>query len=101
MARSGQTITYTVTSAVSISTGIPIYLEFSGLTNSSTATSYTTGITTQTSTPTTIDGSTNTNAVTLAASNTAVTVTIAKSATFTIDTTAFTLAMDPSLPAPG
>src|SRR5262249_52734446 len=31
--RSGQTITYTVTSAVSVSAGVPIYLEFSGLTN--------------------------------------------------------------------
>src|SRR5450631_203671 len=75
-ARVGQTITYTVTSAVSISTGIPIYVEFSGLTNSSTAGSYTTAITTQTSTPSTIDGPTNTGAVTLAANNTAVTVTI-------------------------
>src|SRR5207237_511390 len=36
VSRSGQTITYTVTSAVSVSAGIPIYVEFSGLTNSST-----------------------------------------------------------------
>jgi hypothetical protein len=98
-ARAGQTITYTVNSAVSIPAGIPIYVEFSGLTNSGTAGSYTTAITTQTGTSATIDGATNTGAVTLAANNTAVTVTIAKSATFTIDTTAFTLAMDPSLPA--
>src|SRR6266566_6256458 len=33
VARSGQTITYTVTSAVSVQAGIPIYLEFSGMTN--------------------------------------------------------------------
>src|SRR5256885_224735 len=51
---SGQTITYTVTSAVSVSTGIPIYVEFAGLTNSGTAASYTTAITTQTSVPATI-----------------------------------------------
>ncbi len=44
---SGQTITYTVTSAVSVTAGIPIYLEFSGLTNSSTTGSYTTVITTR------------------------------------------------------
>src|SRR5207245_7020408 len=45
VARSGQTITYTVTSAVSVSAGIPIYLEFSALTNSGNAGSYTTVIT--------------------------------------------------------
>jgi len=99
VSRSGQTITYTVTSAVSVSAGIPIYVEFSGLTNSSTAASYTTSITTQTAAPATIDGPTATNAVTLAANNTAVTVTVAKSLTFTSDTTSYTLAMDPSLPA--
>ena len=99
VSRSGQTITYTVTSAVSVSAGIPIYVEFSGLTNSSTAASYTTSITTQTSAPATIDGATATGAVTLAANNTAVTVTVAKSLTFTSDTTSYTLAMDPSLPA--
>ncbi len=37
--------------------------------------------------------------MTLAASDTAVTVTLAKSLTFTVDTTAFELDMDPSLPA--
>ena len=99
VARSGQTITYTVTTAVAVAAGIPIYIEFSGLTNSATATSYTTSVTTQTATPTTIDGPTATNSITLAATNTAVTVTVAKSLTFTSDTQAFTLAMDPSLPA--
>ena len=99
VARAGQTITYTVTSPVSVSAGIPIYIELSGLTNGSPAGSYTTSITTQTAASATIDGPTTSNAVTLAASNTAVTVTIAKSATFTLDTTAYTLAMDPSLPA--
>lgn len=98
VARSGQTITYTVTSAVSVSAGIPIYIEFGGLTNSGTAGSYTTTITTQTSAPATIDTGT-TPAVTLAASNTAVTVTIAKSLTFTTNNTAFELDMDPSLAA--
>ena len=95
---SGQTITYTVTSAVSVSTGIPIYIEFAGLTNSGTAASYTTAITTQTAAPATIDTGT-TPAVTLAANNTAVTVTVAKSLTFTINNIAFELDMDPSLAA--
>jgi hypothetical protein len=98
VARSGQTITYTVTTAVSVAAGIPIYIEFGGLTNSSTAGSYTTTITTQTAVPATIDTGT-TPAVSLAANNTAVTVTIAKSLNFTVDTTAFELDMDPSLPS--
>ncbi len=48
--------------------------------------------------PATIDTGT-TPAVTLAANNTAVTVNLAKSLTFTVDTTAFELDMDPSLGA--
>ena len=98
VARSGQTITYTVTTAVAVAAGIPIYIEFSGLTNSATAGSYTTVITTQTSVPATIDTGTS-PAVTLAATNTAVTVTIAQSLTFTINNTAFELDLDPSLAA--
>ena len=98
VARSGQTITYTVTTAVAVAAGIPIYIEFSGLTNSTTAGSYTTVITTQTSVPATIDTGTS-PAVTLAATNTAVTVTIAQSLTFTINNTAFELDLDPSLAA--
>jgi len=98
VARAGQTITYTVTSAVAIPAGIPIYLSFGGLTNSSTAGSYTTAITTRTAAPATIDSGTPA-AITLAANNTAVTVTLAQSLTFAVDTTAFELDMDPSLPA--
>ena len=98
VARSGQTITYTVTSAVSVSAGIPIYLELSGLTNSATPAAYTATITTQTAAPATIDTAVSPS-VTLAANNTAATVTVAKSLTFTIDTTAFELDLDPSLPA--
>jgi len=98
VSRTGQTITYTVTTAVAVAAGIPIYIEFGALTNSSTAGTYTTTITTQTSTPATIDTAA-TPSVTLAANNTAVTVTIAKSLTFTVDTTAFELDLDPSLPA--
>lgn len=98
VAIAGQTITYTVTAAVAIPAGIPIYIEFGGLTNSATAGSYTTAITTKTAAAATIDTGT-TPAVTLAANNTAVTVNLAKSLTFTVDTTAFELDMDPSLGA--
>ena len=98
VARVGQTITYLVSTPVSVSAGIPIYLEFGGNTNSATTGSYTTAITTQTAASATIDTGT-TPAVTLSSNNTAVTVTLAKSLTFTVDTSAFELDMDPSLPA--
>jgi hypothetical protein len=98
VAIAGQTITYTVTTPISTTAGTPIYLSFGGLTNSSTAGSYTTVITTQTSVPATIDTGT-TPAVTLALKNTAVTVSVAQSLTFTINNTAFELDMDPSLAA--
>jgi hypothetical protein len=97
VARVGQVITYTVTAAVSIPVGVPIFLEFSGLTNPATG-SYTTAIATNTAAPAVIDTGT-TPAVTFAANNTAKTIVVAQSLTFTLDTTAFTLSMDPSLPA--
>ena len=93
----GQVITYTVTAAVSVSAGIPIFIELSGLTNPA-AGSYTTAIATNTATPAVIDSGT-TPAVVFASSNTAKTIVVAKSLTFTLDTTAFQLIMDPSLPA--
>ena len=96
VARSGQTITYTVTTPISVTAGTPIYLSFGANTNPTTAGTYSTVITTQTSTPTTIDTGT-TPTVTLAASNTAVVVSVAQSLSFTINKTAFELDMDPSL----
>lgn len=98
VAIAGQTITYTVTAAVAIPAGIPVYIEFGGLTNGSPAGSYTTAITTKTAAAATIDTGT-TPAVTLAANNTAVAVNLAKSLTFSVNTTAFELDMDPSLGA--
>jgi hypothetical protein len=98
VARAGQTITYTVTAAVSVSAGIPIYIDFSGMTNPASG-AYTTAITTQTAVLATIDTISPGPTVTFAASNTSKTIVVAKSLTFTLDTTAFTLAMDPSLPA--
>jgi hypothetical protein len=98
VARTAQTITYTVTTPVVVAAGVPIYVEFGAMTNTTTAGSYTTAITTQTSVPATIDTGT-TPAVTFAANNTAVTVSVAKSLTSTLNTTAFTNNLDPSLPA--
>jgi len=98
VARSGQTITYTVTTAVAVAAGIPIYIEFSGMTNPAAGT-FTTAITTQTSVPATIDTASPGPSVTFAASNTAKSIVVAKSLTFTLDTPSYTLTMDPSLPA--
>src|SRR5579871_2287226 len=98
VARVGQTVTYTVTTPVSIAAGIPIYVELSGMTNGSPAGTYTTTVTTQTAAAATIDTATS-PAVTLAANNTAATVSVDKSLTLTVDTTAFELDMDPSLAA--
>ncbi len=98
VARAGQTITYTVTAPAAVAAGIPIYIDFSGLTNPAAGT-YTTAITTQTGVPATIDTISPGPSVTFAASNTAKTIVVAKSLTFTLDTPSFTLAMDPSLPA--
>ena len=97
VARAGQVITYTVTAAVSVSAGIPIFVQLSGMTNPA-AGSYTTAIATNTAVPAVIDSGT-TPAVVFAASNTAKTIVVAQSLTFTLDTTAFQLNMDPSLPA--
>ena len=95
VALAGQVITYTVTAAVNIAAGIPIFIQLSGLTNPATG-SYTTAIATNTAAPALIDSGT-TPAVTFAASNTAKTIVVAQSLTFTLDTTAFQLTMDPSL----
>jgi hypothetical protein len=97
VAIAGQVITYTVTAAVNVAAGIPIFIEFSGLTNPA-AGSYTTAIATNTAAPAVIDSGT-TPALVFAASNTAKTIVVAQSLSFTLDTTAFTLNMDPSLPA--
>ena len=97
VARAGQVITYTVTAAVSVSAGIPIFVQLSGMTNPA-AGSYTTAIATNTAAPAVIDNGT-TPAVVFAASNTAKTIVVAQSLTFTLDTTAFQLNMDPGLPA--
>jgi hypothetical protein len=96
--RVGQTITYTVTTPAAVAAGIPIFIEFSGLTNPA-AGPFTTLITTISGVPATIDTITPGPSVTFAASNTAKTIVVAKSLTFAVDTTAFTLTMDPSLPA--
>ncbi len=80
---------------MSVAANIPIYLSFTGITNTSTAGSYTSTVTTRTSTPTTIDSGTS-QSVTFGSSSTTATVTVAQTLTFTNDTPAFSLSVDPT-----
>ena len=100
VALAGSTITYTVTTAVSVAAGVPLYLSFTGLTNTSTAGSYTSTVTTRTSYPSTIDSGTS-GSVTFGSSSTTATVTVAQTLTFTNDTLSLTFVVDPTGPASG
>jgi len=90
------TITYTVTSPVSVPADTSIQLVFSGLTNPSSATSSTSTVTTLNGSDETIDASTS-QSVTFAAGDTTVTIAVAQSTTFSSDTQSFSLLLDPSL----
>ncbi len=96
VAEVGNTITYTVTTPVTVAVGIPVLLEFGGNTNMA-AGAYTTAIKTETSAAVAIDGPTNSQSLTFAATSTAETIVVTQSLTFTLNNTAFTLTMDPSL----
>jgi hypothetical protein len=93
---SGTTLTYTITSPISVAANIPIYVSFTGLTNTSTAGSYTSTITTQKSGPSTVDSAAS-GSVTFGSSSTGVTVTVGQTLTFTNNTPSFSLAVDPSM----
>jgi len=90
-------LTYTVTSAIAVAAGVPIYIEVSGMTNTPTAGTYSSSITTKTAAPATIDGPTASNSVTFSAGGVSTTINVAKSALFSMDVNAFTLALDPSV----
>ncbi len=93
---SGTTVTYTITTPVSLTSATPIYIELSGFTNTGTAGSYTSVVTT--SNGSSVDTGTS-QSVTFGATTTAATVVVSKSMTVTNDTTAFTLLMDPGVTA--
>lgn len=82
VALAGTTITYTITTPAAIAANIPVYLSFTGLTNTTTANSYTSLITTQKSGPTTVDTGT-TSSVTFGSSSTTASVTVGQTLTFT------------------
>jgi len=93
------TLTYTVTSPTWVASRTPILIEIGGLTNTSTPAAFTSDITTIDANPLTIDGPTTTNSITFGDTNTVITVVVAKSLTFTNDTSSFILLMDPALSA--
>lgn len=100
IALSGTTLTYSVTTPASISSGIPIELAIGGLTNTTTAGSYTSTITTMNNaSPAVAIDSVATASDSIGANNTAVAVNVAESTSFSTDTTAYTMNMDPSLAA--
>ena len=98
VALASNTLTYTVGTAETVAAGVPIYIEIGGLTNTSTAGSYTSTVTTKDATAVAIDTVTSPT-VAFGAASTVVTVEIPKSLAFTNDTPSFTLQMDPSLEA--
>ncbi len=88
------TLTYTVTTPTNVIAGIPIYVSFTGLTNTTTAGSYTSVITTFVGAS--ANDTATSPAVTFGSSSTAVTVTVGQTLTFTNNTPSFTLAVDPT-----
>ena len=94
---SGTTVTYTITTPASVTSGTPIYIELGGFTNTSTVGS-------DTSVVTTVDGGGNVDTgtspnVAFGVTSTVVTVAVSKSMSVTNDTSAFQLLMDPGVPA--
>ncbi len=96
VALAGTTITYTITTPAAIAANIPIYLSFTGLTNTTTANSYTSLITTQKSGPSTVDTGT-TGSVTFGSSSTTASVTVGQTLTFTNNLPAFSMSVDPTM----
>jgi hypothetical protein len=90
------TITYSVTTPAIVGANVPIFMSFSGLTNTTTAGSYTSTVTTQKTGPVTNDTGTSA-AVSFGYSSTGVNVTVAQTLTFTNNTPTFSLTIDPSM----
>jgi hypothetical protein len=90
----GTTLTYSITSAVTVTVGIPIYVSFGGLTNTATAGTYTSTITSLVGATAKDTGTTS--SITFGSSSTVATVTVGQTLSFTNSMPAFTLAVDPS-----
>lgn len=92
------TVTYTVTTPASIASGTSVLISIDGFTNTATAGTYASAETTLTAGAATIDTG-NSNSVGINTSTTAVTVVVARSTSFSSDTTGFNMLMDPSVAA--
>jgi hypothetical protein len=88
-------LTYTLTTPAPLAANLPVYVAFTGLTNTTTSNSYTSTITTIKTGPTTVDSAT-TAAVIFGPSSTGVTVTVAQTLTFTNNMPNFSLVIDPT-----
>jgi hypothetical protein len=90
----GTTVTYTVATPASVPSGTSISLTFTGLKNTATAATYTSAVTIQMSAPATVERA-RSNAVTFGSSSTGITVVVGQTITFTEDTRALPIALDP------
>ncbi len=88
-------LTYTLTTPAPLAANLPVYVSFTGITNTTTAGSYTSVITTIKTGSTTVDSAT-TAPVVFGPSSTSVTVIVAQTLTFTNNMPTFQLAIDPT-----
>ena len=95
VALAANTLTYTVTTPVSVAANIPIYVSVTGMTNSSTAGSRTSLAATNTSVPAVIDSGTS-QSIMFGSSSTTAQVSVGRTLTFTNDTPSFTMSLDPT-----
>ncbi|GLZ00200.1 hypothetical protein [Actinoplanes sp. NBRC 103695] len=95
---SGTTVTYTMASGLSVGPGVNVLVAIDGFTNTATPGTYASTVTTQTSVPATIDTA-GSNTVSVSNNSTSVTVKVARSTGFSLNTTGFTMMLDPSVPA--
>ena len=89
------TLTYTVTSAISVSANIPLYISVTGMTNTWNSGTYTSTVKTLTAAAATIDSGTS-QAITFGASSTAASMPVAQPLTFTNANTSYSLQVDPA-----
>lgn len=94
----GTTVTYTMGAPVAVAAGVTVMLALDGFTNTATPGSYASTVTTRDNGAATIDTA-GSNSVAISNNSTAVTVKVARSTGFTLSSNAFTLPLDPSVPA--
>ena len=91
----GNTLTYTVATPVSVAANIPVYISFTGLTNTLFPGSRSAAVATYSPTSMPIDSGTS-QSVSFGSSPTTAQVSVSRTLTFTNDTPAFTMPLDPT-----